>query len=815
MASAVDPVDLINIERRLLTLEANTNKFNLNRKENLRRLQEQKNNCYTEIKAFRQDLNMFLDKLEQAFCQELSSLEEKQRENILYVANILGKVNHTVVTLKANLSTLREVKNSATSAYDNSLKKLKSDLRMNESLVYIDLFHDSGGRDLDLNMSLNPYLKTLTSDISSLGDVYIARGPTGIQFDEHEQKKTVMVDTEMSEDSKSEKIDREDGNKEKGSKDVSMFIVQSQENSELICNVKQEPIEDCQNTTEQDDSELICNVKQEPIEDCPITSEPLPSIMSVPLSNVLQSQAIPVTCTTPYVIGPLTSAIPAPFVMPAKVSSAPTMQFPVPIQSANNRPRAPAPAKSPMAGTQPYLIRFLPMDKNSTIIRRFPIVPVMPGSKNAPTCLATCNQLPVTQLQMALQTIDQSNHSNLTLVNAQGNIQNTAALQIDNELKQCDQQLIKLEALSPQPCKSPELVQPPSMEELLSEIEKNNEDDQPPKKKRGRFLRMTDEDMEELQEANFESKSTQSNTKWGVKMFQEWSKETSGEETDLEHVSVEELNEKLKYFYAETKPIIKSNDNISHRQTNPAMYTKHTMKNVRAALNRHFKNIKRDFDIVRDSAFKESNALLDAKIKILEKKGLLTGIKHRENIDKEEMKLLCKYVYRSSCSALSLRQSVWFCITINFLSLTQENQKELKIDSFDFNTDADGTEYVVINRETINSFNCRDLEKERMCASPLKAFCPIAGLRLLIRKTDPNATFLFNRLSREVITSAIEQEVNIWYYAKTVSKRVLKLLMSDICKSAGCKSVYTSGCLHDTAIFSKQDQDFRALMYNL
>ncbi|XP_063446833.1 uncharacterized protein LOC134726363 [Mytilus trossulus] len=303
---------------------------------------------------------------------------------------------------------------------------------MNESLVYIDLFHDSGGRDLDLNMSLNPYLKTLTSDISSLGDVYIARGPTGIQFDEHEQKKTVMVDTEMSEDSKSEKIDREDGNKEKGSKDVSMFIVQSQENSELICNVKQEPIEDCQNTTEQDDSELICNVKQEPIEDCPITSEPLPSIMSVPLSNVLQSQAIPVTCTTPYVIGPLTSAIPAPFVMPAKVSSAPTMQFPVPIQSANNRPRAPAPAKSPMAGTQPYLIRFLPMDKNSTIIRRFPIVPVMPGSKNAPTCLATCNQLPVTQLQMALQTIDQSNHSNLTLVNAQGNIQNTAALQIDN-----------------------------------------------------------------------------------------------------------------------------------------------------------------------------------------------------------------------------------------------------------------------------------------------------------------------------------------------------------------------------------------------
>ncbi|XP_071132614.1 uncharacterized protein [Mytilus edulis] len=520
MASAVDPLDLVNIERRLLTLEANTNKFSLNRRENLRRLQEQKNNCYTEIKAFRKDLDTFLDKIEQAFHQELRSLEEEQRDNILSVINKLGEVNQAVITLKETLSLLRKVKNSATSAYDKSLENLKIDLSENESLVYINLCHSSGGRDLDLNISLNPDLKTLTCDISSLGDVYIARGPTGIQFDEHGAKKKVMVDKEMTKDVQSEKIERENGNKVKGSKDVSMFIVQSQENSELICKVKQEPIEDCPNTTEQEDSELICKVKQEPIEDFPITTEPLPSIMSVPLSNVNQSQAIPVACTTPYIIGPLTSAIHAPFVMPAKVSSAPTMQFPVPIQSANKRPRAPAPAKSPMAGTQPYLIRFLPIDKNSTIIRRFPLISVMPGSKNAPTCTTTGNQLPVPQLQMTLQAIDQPNHSNLTLVNAQGNIQNTAALQIDSELKQCDQQSVKLEALSPQPCKSPERVQPPSMEELLSEIEKNNEDDQPPKKKRGRFLRMTDEDMEELQEANFESKSTQSNTKWGVKMFQ-------------------------------------------------------------------------------------------------------------------------------------------------------------------------------------------------------------------------------------------------------------------------------------------------------
>ncbi|CAC5395300.1 unnamed protein product [Mytilus coruscus] len=786
MASTVDPLDLINIEQRLFTLEANTNKFNLNRSENLRRMQEQTKNCYTEIRAFRKDINTFLDKIEQAFCQELWSLEVEQKDNILYVVRELEKVNHAVITLKA---TLREIKNSASNAYNESLEKLKKELCKNENSVYIKLFNSSGGRELDIDISFNPELQTLTSKIQSLGDVYIARGPTRIEFDE---KNTFMVDTEMTKESQSEKNDREDGNKEEGRKDVSMLIIQSQEHSELICKVKQEPVENCPITTEplpsnmsvhvsnvtqsQEDSELICKVKQEPVEDCPITTEPLPSNMSVHVSNVTQSHAIPVTCTTPYFIQPLlTSAIHAPIVMPAIVSSAPTMQFPVPIQSGNNR--APATFQLPsgsnvqsslMAARQPYLIRFMPIDMNSKIIRRFPLVPVMPASTNAPTCTSTGNQLPVTQLQMALQSIDQLNHPYLSSVNEPGNIQNTVAIQTDSELKQYYQQLVKSEPLSPQPCRSPESEQPPSVEELLSEIEKNNEDDQPSTKKRGRFQRMTDEDMEELQETKFESKSTQANTRWGVKMFQEWSKETSGEDTDLENISVEDLNEKLK-----------------------------------------------DFDIVRDSAFKESNALLDAKIKILEKKGLLPKCRYRENIDKEELKLLCRYVYRSNCDALSLRQSVWFCITINFLSLTKENQKQLKIDSFDFNTDADGTEYVVINRETINRFNCQDLEKERMCASPWKAFCPIAGLRLLIRKTDPKADFLFNCLSREVLTSTIEHKVDIWYYAKTVSKRTFTLFMSDICKSAGCRSLYSSGCLRDTALFSNQDPDLRALMYNL
>ncbi|XP_052068538.1 uncharacterized protein LOC127707827 isoform X2 [Mytilus californianus] len=795
MASTVDPLDLINIEQRLFTLEANTNKFNLNRSENLRRVQEQTKNCYTEIRAFRKDVNTFLDKIEQAFCQELWSLEVEQRDNILYVVHELEKVNHAVITLKA---TLREIKNGASNAYNESFEKLKKELCENENSVYIKLFNSSGGRELDLNMLLNPELQTLTSKIQSLGDVYFARGPSRIEFDE---KNTFMVDTEMTKESQSEKNDREDGNKEEGRKDVSTFIFQSQE-----------------------DSELICKVKQEPIEDCPITTEPLPSNMSVHVSSVTQSQGIPVTmvtCTTPYFIRPLlTSAIHAPIVMPAKVSSAPTMQFPVPIQSGNNR--APATFQLPsgsnvqsslMAAKQPYLIRFMPIDMNSKIIRRFPLVPVMPASTNAPTCTSTGNQLPETQLQMALQSIDQPNHPYLSPVNEPGNIQNIVAIQTDSELKQYDQQLIKLEPLSPQPCMSPESEQPPSVEELLSEIEKNNEDDQPSTKKRGRFQRMTDEDMEELQETNFESKSTQANTRWGVKMFQEWSVETTGSEVDLESISKEDLNNNLKHFYAEFKPKYQEKRASRMPEKYASVYHRNTFINVRSALNRHLKDLQRNIDIVRDKEFRNSNNMLDSTLKMMTKSGLSRPTQHKDIIEMDDLKKIRDYIYQKSCTPVILRLRVWYFLSIHFVSRGLKFHQQLLKDSFDFLKDTNGDEYVVINHKTQQK-NVHGGEtsetgpvNERMYAIHGHKSCPVAALRLFIKKTAPEAKTLFNRCVKDNIVNLDFESVNVWYTAQSLSSRFFSNFMSDISRNAKCSKLYTAQSLRATAIQEMNDTD--------
>jgi hypothetical protein len=45
------------------------------------------------------------------------------------------------------------------------------------------------------------------------------------------------------------------------------------------------------------------------------------------------------------------------------------------------------------------------------------------------------------------------------------------------------------------------------------------------------------------------------------------------------------------------------------------VYHENTLKNVRAALNRHVKDLNRNFDIIRDSDFRTSNIILDSALK--------------------------------------------------------------------------------------------------------------------------------------------------------------------------------------------------------
>jgi hypothetical protein len=63
---------------------------------------------------------------------------------------------------------------------------------------------------------------------------------------------------------------------------------------------------------------------------------------------------------------------------------------------------------------------------------------------------------------------------------------------------------------------------------------------------------------------------------------------------------------------------------------------KNTLKSVRAAINRHLKDIGRTVDIVRDTEFKSANAMLSAKLKFNLRNGLSRPTQHHLIISNQE-----------------------------------------------------------------------------------------------------------------------------------------------------------------------------------
>lgn len=84
-------------------------------------------------------------------------------------------------------------------------------------------------------------------------------------------------------------------------------------------------------------------------------------------------------------------------------------------------------------------------------------------------------------------------------------------------------------------------------------------------------------------------------------------------------ISVEELAKKLEEFSAEARPKPKKN-----QQTRPSdeIYTRTSLINMRAAINRHISDLQRIIDIVNGQAFRNANGVLDGLLKTRLQDGL-------------------------------------------------------------------------------------------------------------------------------------------------------------------------------------------------
>ena len=96
-------------------------------------------------------------------------------------------------------------------------------------------------------------------------------------------------------------------------------------------------------------------------------------------------------------------------------------------------------------------------------------------------------------------------------------------------------------------------------------------------------------------------------------------------------------------------------------QEHAAEYHKNSMKNVRAAINRHLKDIGRQIDIVKDIEFKSSNTMLSSKLKFNLKQELSRPTQHHPTISNEDLHKINTYLSNGTSMPHYVFSSITFC----------------------------------------------------------------------------------------------------------------------------------------------------------
>ena len=247
-------------------------------------------------------------------------------------------------------------------------------------------------------------------------------------------------------------------------------------------------------------------------------------------------------------------------------------------------------------------------------------------------------------------------------------------------------------------------------------------------------------------------------------------------------------------------------------------YHKNSLKNVRAALNRHLKDIGRGIDIVRDSEFKAANSMLSAKLKFNLRNGLSRPTQHHPIITTPELLKINTYLMKKE-DPVALRFRVWYLLGIHFVSRGGEFHHQLSINSFKFESDEMGSEFLSISHETHQKNHqgglddaTEETQDKRMYAVPNSPSCPLSTIKHFLSRCDPAAKSLFNQCCKEALRCP--SMYNTWYNVTPVKVKNFSAFMPDICKNAGVKR-YTGHSLRSTAITAMSDAGLtdRSIMF--
>ena len=181
--------------------------------------------------------------------------------------------------------------------------------------------------------------------------------------------------------------------------------------------------------------------------------------------------------------------------------------------------------------------------------------------------------------------------------------------------------------------------------------------------------------------AGKDSKNTQLVTKTALTTFRAFCAEKHPDKRqDFDEISKEELNELLVDFYPNA------------RKKRRGHFKKWALSSIRFGLQRHFM-LKREFNIISDPLFKQSNQVFEAVEVELKRQGL-AKVEHHEPILTEDLAKIYSWYDPSSPDPKSLQYFVWFSIMFHLIYRGRENLHLHKRQSFSVRADGAGQKYV-------------------------------------------------------------------------------------------------------------------------
>lgn len=272
---------------------------------------------------------------------------------------------------------------------------------------------------------------------------------------------------------------------------------------------------------------------------------------------------------------------------------------------------------------------------------------------------------------------------------------------------------------------------------------------------------------------------------------------------DVDSCSVDELDRKLKYFYA------------TLRKDDGAFYSPTTLICYRAGLFRYIMRV-RKINIIECDAFHTSNLALKAVCRLFLKAG--GRVQHYEAISKDDMCKLSAYFDRSN--ATTLMHEVYFALVYYFGQRGREWLRGLQLDSLIFEN-VGGVETVKIKlglQKTLGtklSASSMDDNREAVMKATGVRGCPVSALKLYMDKHRQSTGLRNGNPSIEegtlpfFLKPCTAKAAMCWFTTKPIGVNTLTSMMKTMSEAAGLSKAYTPHNIRPTVISELHESGFR------